>query len=307
MDVIGFGPLELKKIIYVDKLPNKGGFSLLKNKETFAGGSAANTIAALAKLQVPTGFIGKIGSDPEGSMIIEDMINHGVDARGIKLCDGRSGIVIEIVDETGERMQLADPGANDEIETKDVPIKYIEKAKFLHISPFQCRNSKKSFETQQKLVREARRMGLSISMDPGLFYAKMGAKELENFIRDLYLLLLDEDEIRMLTGKNYREGSMYLAKAGVDIVAVKLGSEGSFVRCGTEEIHVPPFRVNAVDFAGCGDAFNAGFIFGLLNKKKPEQCAILGNGEAALCARSSGTRSGLPTKDELLRFCNGRL
>jgi ribokinase len=302
MDVIGFGPLDVEKIMHVDKIPSGSEESFLKYKDSFPGGSAANTIAALAKLQVSTGFIGKIGSDPEGSMLIEDMMNHGVDARGIKLCDGRSGVSMIISAENGERICLSDPGVNDDIDTRDVPLAYLEKARFLHMSPFSCRLSKKSFETQRKLAREAGRMGVRVSLDPGTAYAKMPHDDIRDFLRASSVMFLDESEVRMLTGKDCKEGAIELIETGAETVAVKLGAKGCFARSGTEEVEVPAFGVKAVDCTGCGDAFNAGFLFGMLRKKSLEECAKLGNAEAAFCIRCRGARSSLPTKEELLRI-----
>ncbi len=63
---------------------------------------------------------------------------------------------------------------------------------------------------------------------------------------------------------------------GVKIVAVKLGSKGCYVTDGQEKLRVEPFKVKAVDTTGAGDAFCAGFLYGLINKKSLYECGQIG-------------------------------
>ncbi len=302
MDVIGFGTLILDRIIYLDKIPQAGQESFLKAFESFPGGSSANTIAALAKLEVSTGFVGKIGSDPEGSLLIESMMYQGVDTKGIKLSEGRSGTCFILVDSSGQRSLITDSGVNDYIEPRDIEMKYFDKAKLLHMCYFTCRESWKSFETQKKLSREMRSMGIKVSFDPGYVYAKMGLDNIRELVRNSNIIMLNEEEIRMLTGLDYIEGSRKLLSMGPECVAVKLGEKGCFVVSSTEEHLVPALKVNALDTTGAGDAFNAGFLFGILKQKSLEECGRLGNAVASFCVQKLGARDGLPTKEELLRM-----
>ena len=64
---------------------------------------------------------------------------------------------------------------------------------------------------------------------------------------------------------------------GVKIVAVKLGSKGCYVTDGEERLRIEPFKVKVVDTTGAGDAFCAGFLYGLINKKSLYRMRSLGN------------------------------
>lgn len=302
MDVIGFGALNLDRIIYVDKIPSPGSESILKAIESYPGGSSANTIAALSKLQVDSGFVGKIGSDPEGSLLIESMIYHGVDAKGIKLSEGKSGMCVILVDNNGERSMMADPGVNDWIEQRDIDISYFEKAKLLHMCYFVCRESQKSFETQKKLAREIKSKGIKVSFDPGNLYAKRGLAEIKDIVKNSDIMLLNEEEIKMLTSLDYKEGARKLLEMGPEYVAIKLGRNGCFVSSKNEEHNIPAFNVKVLDTTGAGDAFNSGFLFGILKQKSLEECGKIGNAVASFCVQNNGARDGLPTKEELLRM-----
>lgn len=301
MEVIGFGALNLDRIIHADDIPKPGEEIFLKSMNSFPGGSAANTIAGLAKLQVSTGFVGKVGDDAEGTELLESLMYLGVDTKNIKVTSGKSGTSIIMVNRSGERSILLDPGVNDIIETRDIAIDYFHGAKIFHMSSFVCKDSQKSLDTQKKLVKEIKAMGLKVSFDPGHLYAKKGS-EIEELIRNTNIFFINEEEMRILTGMNYMEGAKSILAKGVDIVAVKLGSRGCFVTNGAMEFHVPAFGSNVIDTTGAGDAFNAGFLYGILNKKTLEECSRYGNAIASLCIQKSGARDGLPSKMELSGF-----
>ena len=87
---------------------------------------------------------------------------------------------------------------------------------------------------------------------------------------------------------------------GVKIVAVKLGSKGCYVTDGQEHLSVEPFKVKAVDTTGAGDAFNAGFLYGLIHEKSLYECGQLGNFVGfPKSVDAMGARAGLPYAKDL--------
>jgi len=301
MDAIGFGALNLDKIIYVDKIPKPDEECGIKSIQTFPGGSAANTVAGLAKLGLKTGYIGKVGSDAEGTSLIESMIYHGVDIKNIKVCEGKSGVCIALVDENGNRALLVDPGVNDSISMDDINIDHVAKAKFLHLTSFICKESRRSFETQKRLAKKLAGMGVKITFDPGQLYAEKGIDELREIIENSYAILPSENEIKLITGLDYRQGAELLLSEGAKVVAVKRGRKGCFVSDGKNEFDIPAYKTDVADTTGAGDAFDAGFLYGLINNKNLKDCGRLGNKVASFCIRKSGARPGLPNPEELKR------
>jgi ribokinase len=172
--------------------------------------------------------------------------------------------------------------------------------KILHLSSFV---GKKSFRVQKKLLEHISESTI-VTFDPGILYAKRGYIALEPIIKKTNVLLPNSFELKLLTGKkNFREGAAFMIKKGVEIVAVKLGSAGSYVTNGSEKYFVKPFEVEVMDTTGAGDAFCAGFISGLLNKENLSDCARIGNFIASRKVMKLGARAGLPyTKD--LDFLN---
>ncbi|MCW4035226.1 MAG: carbohydrate kinase family protein, partial [Candidatus Bathyarchaeota archaeon] len=94
-------------------------------------------------------------------------------------------------------------------------------------------------------------------------------------------------------------GAQIFSYLGVNVVAVKLGNRGCYVFDGKEGFTVEAFKVNAVDTTGAGDAFCAGFLYGLLKQKDLYECGRLGNFVASRCVEKMGARTGLPTLEEL--------
>src|SRR5205814_9399486 len=109
-----------------------------------------------------------------------------------------------------------------------------------------------------------------------------------------------------LTGISDLRASLVETKAryGCAIVGATLGAGGALVYCEGEFIESPAFQVpgGCRDTTGAGDAFHAGFIYGMLRADDVEECIKLGNAVAALKCRSLGGRTALPTAEELKEF-----
>jgi len=296
-DVIGFGALNVDKLFKVDKIAAAEEESFISDYVEACGGSAANTIVGLARLGCKVGFIGKVGDDAEGRLLLEDFKKERVDTSGIRVVKmGRSGKAMGFVDQEGQRALYIDPGVNDTIRLDDVDTNYALETKFLHLTSFV---GEVSFQTQTRLLGKLRK-NVKISFDPGVFYAKMGIEKLKPIVDRSFLMMPNSDELELLTGKSdYKAGAEFLIKRGVRVLAVKLGSKGCYVTDGKEKYLVKPFKVKVVDTTGAGDAFDAGFLYGLLSGKNLCECAKTGNFIASGCIMSMGARTSLPSLKDL--------
>ncbi len=88
---IGFGALNLDKIYTVDKIPREDEEGFVIDLKLSPGGSAANTIVGLSRLGIETAYIGKVGSDEEGRILLADFEREGVSTAFVIRADGRSG------------------------------------------------------------------------------------------------------------------------------------------------------------------------------------------------------------------------
>ena len=294
-DVVGFGALNLDKLFKVNMIAKEEEEGSVLDFKESAGGSAANTVVGLARLELKTGFIGKVAADREGNFLLDDFRKEGVDVKGITVsAKGRSGTVMGFIDQKGDRALYVDPGVNDQVEFKDIKLDYVSGTEFLHLSSFV---GEKPFKAQKQLIEQL--SSVKISFDPGAIYSRKGLVALKPIIKKSYVMFPNGIEVKLLTGQDYREGARTLTELGADLVAVKLGKRGCYVTDGKESHLIEPYKVEAVDTTGAGDAFCAGFIYGLIRGRDLYECGKLGNFVASRCISKMGARTGLPKLEDL--------
>jgi ribokinase len=296
-DAVGFGALNVDKLFKVNCIAGPECEGFVTGFEEACGGSAANTMVGLARLNCRTGFIGKVSDDREGQLLINRFQEEGVDTNGIAIKKGeRSGAVMGFINGKGDRALYVDPGVNDTISLVDVKKNYASQTEFLHLTSFVGQNS---FQTQTKQV-EALPKNVKVSFDPGEIYAKKGLKTLEPILNRTHVFMPNARELQMLVGRtDYKENAGFMIKRGIKIVAVKLGNNGCYVTDGKESHRVGAFKVKAVDTTGAGDAFCAGFLYGLIKRKSLDDCGKIGNFVASRCVMRMGARTGLPKLEDL--------
>src|SRR4030042_1813767 len=296
-DVVGFGALNVDKLSRVNRLAKAEEETFIEDYAETCGGSAANTAVGLARLGCKVGFIGKVGCDREGDLLIQDFSKEGVNTDGVvRAGQGKSGSVLGFVDKKGARALYIDSGVNDILTFDEVNVEYASQAQFLHLTSFV---GEKSFQTQKKLLN-AIPNSVKVSFDPGALYARKGYSALESILMRSYVLMPNAIELELLTGEtDYCKGADFMIGRGVKIVAVKLGGDGCYVTDGRERHLIDPFKVNVVDTTGAGDAFCAGFLYGLVNGKSLYECGRLGNFAASRCIMKMGARAGLPFAKDL--------
>ncbi len=297
--IVGFGALNLDKIYKVDKIPGRDEEGFVKSLEMHPGGSAANTIVGLARLGIKTGFIGKIGSDEEGRILLSDFEEEGVDTSAIIKSSGRSGTAMIFVDDEGHRAILVDPGVNDTIRFEEINLEAVEKAKLIHLTSFICKNGIESFESQKRITKATK---AEISFDPGMIYIEKGLKELETIINNSAIFLPNRNEIESLMNLDFHDAAREIISMGCKVVAIKMGEKGCYVTNGKEEHEIQAFPSKAVDTTGAGDAFNAGFLYGYVKGFSLKDCGKLGNWVASKNIQKVGARTGLPREEELREF-----
>jgi ribokinase len=296
-DVIGFGALNVDMLFKVERIASAEEESFINNYTETCGGSAANTMVGLARLGCKVGFIGKVANDREGKLQLDCFKTEGVDTKGIAQAKkGKSGSVMGFVDRKGARALYINSGVNDQIEFRELQASYVTQTQFVHLSSFV---GEKSFRTQKKLLSFLP-ASVKISFDPGSLYAQKGFSAIEPIIQNSYAMMPNEVELQLITGeREVPKGAAMLLQSDVKVVAVKLGTKGCYVTNGQEKQMIKPFKVLVADTTGAGDAFNAGFLYGLIHDKSLAECGRLGNYVAAQSITKMGARAGLPYEKDL--------
>lgn len=296
-DVIGFGALNVDTLLKVEKIVGAEEESFIQDITEACGGSAANTIVGLARLGCKVGFIGKIADDHEGQLQINCFQKEGVDVKGIiHSSKGKSGVCLGFVDKKGARALYINSGVNDHIEFREIQPSYMVDTKILHLSSFV---GKKSFRVQKKLMGFLPKR-IKVSFDPGSIYAQKGLSAIEPIIQNSFVMMPNALELQLITGEpSIPKGAQKLIAMGVEIVAVKMGDKGCYVTNGEEKQIIQPYKVQAIDTTGAGDAFNAGFLYGLIQNKTLAECGRMGNFVGSRCVMKMGARDGLPRHEDM--------
>jgi ribokinase len=294
-DVVGFGALNLDKLFKVNMIAKKEEEATVLDFKESGGGSAANTIVGLARLELNTGFIGKVADDREGKLLLVEFLREGVNINGVVVAEnGRSGSVMGYIDMKGDRALYVDPGVNDQLGFQDIKLDYASDTQFLHLSSFVA---EKPFRAQKELITKL--SGVKVCFDPGALYSRKGLDNIKPIIKRSYALIPNQMEVKHLTGLDYQQGAKKLLDLGAEIVVVKLGKRGCYVTDGKENYTIDAYKVETVDTTGAGDAFCAGFIYGLVKRKDLFECGRLGNFVASHCVSKIGARTGLPQLEDL--------
>jgi len=312
--VVGLGALNIDHLYRVRQILADGE-TVTEQSKSSPGGSAANTIYGLAKLGVKAGFIGAIGSDAEGKIMLRSFQKVGVDTSQINIKQGAStGSVFCLIDKQGRRSLYVSPGANNLLDIDDVDLDYIKQSKLLHISSFvDDRQFKLNLQLIEKLLGNqpsSHLKGVKLSFSPGALYVAKGFNTLAPILAHTHTLFLNRDEIKQLTGKEFPTGAKTCLEAGCQIVAVTLGKgikcknkiATSYIRDKEGEYLIEQSSpVTVRDTTGAGDAFATGFLYGLLNSKGLDECGRLGDIVARFVISKMGAREGLPTLAQLAK------
>ena len=321
--IVGLGALNIDNIYQVERILGDGetavdrehveripryGEAELKWAGTFPGGSAANTIYGLAKLGVSTGFIGAVGDDAEGKILLQDFEKAGVDTGQIKVKPkAKTGLALCLSDKLNFRkISVSRATANSLLAMNDIDLDYLNRAEVLHISSFV---DDAQLEVLLELVGKLD-SSVKISFSPGELYATKGARTLTPILARTYVLFINQNEMQQLTGKDFKAGAETCLKHGCEIVVVTLGKgtswktvmATSYIRDSENEYIVEPGNknvVSALDTTGAGDAFATGFLYGLLKGLGLKECGFLGDIAAQFSTTKMGAREGLPTLSEL--------
>ena len=316
IEVVGLGALNIDYLYQVERILEDGE-TVVSEAKSSPGGSAANTIYGLAKLGMKTGFIGVVGDDAEGKILLQDFQKVGVDTSQIRVKPGsKTGSVLCLSDRQGKRSLYVLPGANNLLTMDDLDLTYINQAGMLHLSSFaDDRQFKISLELMNRLE-----LSTKLSSTPGAIYAQKELKTLAPILNKTHILFVNQDEIRQMTGEDITAGAQTCLEQGCYIVVVTLGKGVNlepdekvnqklavaicFIK-GTEYTYIiEPLRQETVsepETTGAGDAFATGFLYGLLNGKGLTECGVLGDIVAQFSIAEIGARKGLPTRNALLQ------
>lgn len=287
----------------IPRLPKSGELVLTDRLLLNIGGCASNAAMDLARLGVNVGVVGCVGKDAFGRFIIETLERQGIDASTIRQLDdvGTSGTLIINV-EGEDRRFIHTIGANARITAADIPFDQVRQAKVLYIGGYLLMPGLEA-EELASLFRRARAAGVTTMLDIVLPGAGDHWRGLAPVLAETDVFLPNNDEAEVITGvaDPFRQAEQFRA-AGARTVVITCGGRGTVLASEGVRVKADVYPVAYVGATGAGDAFDAGYIAGLLAGGDPIRCLQWGSALGASCVRSIGATESVFTRDEAEEF-----
>ena len=295
-DVIALGEL---LIDFASKSVDAAGYPTMAANP---GGAPGNFLAALNAYGKKTAFLGKVGDDAFGHLLLGTLNQAGIETRGI-IVDPTVFTTLAFVtfDETGDRSFsfARKPGADTQLTWEEVDKTMIDEAKVFHFGTLSL-TGEPARTTTQKAVAYAKAQGKLITCDPNLrkpLWATMeeAKEQILWSLQQADVVKISDDEVDFLWGCTPEEGAdKLLNEYGVSLAMVTLGPKGCYLKTANAVCNAPGPKVSPVDTTGAGDIFGGSAVSRLLDLGK--EIADLTAEDLAFSGRFATTAASLSTE-----------
>ena len=276
------------------------------------GGAESNVAIALSRVGVSSGWVSFLGDDEPGQLVLDRVRAEGVDTSRVRrLQDHPTGLYLReqvgaatrvYYYRLGSAASAMGPGAFDR--------GYLEGAEFLHLTGITPALSEGCRRFLLWAAEEAHESGVRVSFDINyrskLWSPQEARASVEEVLPHVGVLMLGDEEARALWGRDDEGLLRELAGMGPQEVVLKKGREGSVALLEGATLEEPAFPVGEVDPVGAGDAFDAGYLAGHVWGLGAEKHLRVANAMGALSVATLGDYEGLPDREELWAFLEGR-
>ena len=299
-DVSVIGELNIDIILNGnDSLPEIGKEILARQMNITLGSSAAIFASNLSSLGAKVNFIGKLGKDVFGDIVLQTLTLKGVDTGCIQRQEElRTGATV-VLNFGEDRAMVTHPGAMEYLNAGDIDWDVITRSSHLHFSSFFIQKGIQ--KDIGKIFKEAKSYGLTTSFDMQWDPAEKWDIDLQDILPHVDIFLPNETELLHITSCTTLQEAIAQIERISNIVVVKQGKSGSTVFSGGESFFQPAFlNENVIDAIGAGDSFNAGFVYKFIQKQSLEVCQEFGNIIGAVSTTAAGGTNAFNDKQKIL-------
>lgn len=290
----------------LDHLPRAGELIAVNELVLNIGGGAANTAVDLARLGVRATICARVGDDIFGRFATETLHGHGVDCSGLTIDPTATTSQTLIVNVKGQdRRFIHTFGANRGFVADDLDAVLSVPPRVLHIGYFLILPNLDAHALADRF-RRARAAGTVTLLDvatpgPGDYLGR-----LKSVLPETDIFVPNSDEAELILGESdpVRQARAFHAM-GARRVIVTQGDRGVVSISADLKVRLGVYPIDYVDGSGGGDAFNAGYIIGLLEGRPELECLKLASAVGASCVRAVGTTEGVFTRPEADEFLRG--
>ena len=263
---------------------------------THGGGAGGNVASWLAVLGNDVTMVGRIGNDAAGSAITAEFDALGISYGEIVKEGLHTGVVVCLVDPSGERTMLADNGANAGLAISDLPaldgVDAIYLTGYAPLAPL-------SREGVLEMVRTINSHGIPIIFDPATVGGMQGVpvEEILSWCALMDAVIMNEEEAIYLSGLSDLESALSFFVELTPRAIIKRGSAGAIgLERGGQVISVAAKTSTVVDTTGAGDAFAAGFIDAFVDRRDFSYAMERASAVAGHCVAIVGARGRVGTQ-----------
>ncbi len=286
-DVLVVGELNVDLILNrIDGFPEIGKEKLAEEMTLTLGSSSAIFASNLSALGARVAFLGKIGNDQFGELVLKSLKQKGVFTDFIIRDSSLNTGATIVLNYDEDRAMVTHPGAMEHLTIEDIKPEILQQARHLHFSSYFLQPGLRKDVPQ--MFKMAKQAGLTTSFDAQWDPEEKWELDVEGILPNVDVFLPNQQELIHLTRQVNIDEAIRTLRAQ-HVVAVKIGAEGSYVWHKGRGNRMPAFKNEAVvDAIGAGDSFNAGFIFKFIQQAPLEECQRFGN----LCGALNTTAAG---------------
>ena len=254
------------------------------------GGAAANTATWLANLGHSVYFSCRLGNDAAGRAIAAEFDQWGIEYRKEFLTNEKTGVVVVLVNNAGERTMFPDAGANSGIDEKNLPPLAGFDAAFL--SGYSLFNPL-STSGVLRMISMIKAANIPLIFDPASVgtMTSFGRERVLEMLSVMDIAIMNDNEARFIAGKSELNDALESLTSLVPLVVIKTGSSGAIAQLrGDTLLESKTEAIAAIDTTGAGDAFAAGFIPRWLESHDLLESMKAGNEVARRCVAIIGAR-----------------
>ncbi|HII40971.1 MAG TPA: carbohydrate kinase family protein [Thermoplasmata archaeon] len=269
----------------IPALPSGDAQAQVSAFSSLPGGNATNFALQMASLGIRTHLVASVGKDPHADFLRRAYQEHGVDAH-LRVDPKRAtGSTVALTWLDGRRSLLTALGANAALREADVPAGLLASATHVHRAGFWWATGLMGAPTA-RILRRAQRAGVSTSLDISTDpegWPRPRVEAVRSCLPHVDTFFGNAVEICAVAGTRnpIRAAERILEQGTKEVVLHQAGEGATWFREGQLE-SAPAFRVPIDNPTGCGDVFNAGYLFAKLSGGMPDEALGLGNACAAL-------------------------
>lgn len=297
--------------------PNtNGSLRYVKDFALRIAGAESNTAIGIQKLGHSAEWFSRIGNDELGQFILNSIRSEGVKVKNCVFdSDHRTGLMVKEFHSKNETRvhYYRDNSAASHLAPEDIDDIIIKNSKILHITGITPVLSDICLSSIMKAIDLAKQYDVMISFDPNIRMKLWGSKDYTDIIKKIIanssIIMLGLDEAYKLFGTMEVDDifSRLFQNKNMHFVAIKDGSKGAYVATKNETHFIAPYPCNCIDPVGAGDAFNAGFLVGILENHSIQTCGKMAGIAGAFCTQTTGDIEGIPSKQELINLLNNQV